>query len=137
MPRDAKPKAVFTYCFQIWMTGLLLGPVIGFFGVFRELFSNDDWLWSEFGILLISLLVSIPGIIIFSGGAAVLFLWPRPIWLKRILLTIWGALITIGTFWVLFDTLFLTNTGTYPGSICYVLPSAAAVWIYSWPGRMK
>jgi hypothetical protein len=119
------------------MTGLLLGPVVYLFWGFADFHSISDWLGFELGIVIYGLILSSPSIMLFSGGAAVLFLRSWDIPTKRLLSTLWGIFLTVGTFGVLFGMPFEPHAASYPGSICFIIPSATAVWFYTWPGRMK
>jgi len=137
MTDPLKPKAVFTYCFQIWITGVLLGPVV--FIIWHPEYYNEfgGWLvmeviWGMYGAYF-----SIPALLLFSGGTAILFLRPWTAGIKRLILSFWGSLLIIASFGIFFGTPLATGMGELPGSISYLLPSFASVWIYRWPGRMK
>ena len=137
MSHSVKPKAVFTYCFQVWLTNILLGPVIFLFWGSATFGTFGDWIGFEVIVALYGAMFSIPALLLFSGGAAFLFLRSWSVNVKRLVLGIWGMLLTVATFGVLFQEPFSTNLGGFPGSICYLLPSFLSIWIYRWPGKMK
>ncbi|MBN8850667.1 MAG: hypothetical protein BGO55_30825 [Sphingobacteriales bacterium 50-39] len=132
-----KTKAVFTYCFQVWMTAVMFGPVVYLIWYSKQFDGFTDWMGFEIIIGLYSIMYSIPGMLFFSGGAAFVFLRPWPIAAKRIVLSIWSSLLTIAAFGILFDRPITTKMDMFPGSICYCLPSILSIWIYRWPRRMK
>jgi hypothetical protein len=130
-----KPKAVFIYCFQVWITGILLGPIISF--IWATKYNQEEWFGYEIFITLYSALFSIPGLLLFSGAAAFLFVRTWPVYLKRLLLGIWGIVLTVSTFQILFQESFSIHMAGYPGSFCYILPSFLSIWVYRWPQSMK
>jgi hypothetical protein len=134
MPR---PKAVFTYCFQIWLTGLIVSPVISFLWAGRDLAGEESWWAYELFMIIYAFLFSLPALFLFSGCAALLF-WLR--WneaIGRLILSLLGILLTILTFAIVFQSPLSIHLGDYPGSLCYIFPSLAGVWLYRWPGRTK
>src|ERR1700735_4648777 len=137
MTDSPRPKAVFTYCFQVWITGLILAPAISLIWAGRNFVGEENW-WS-YGIFMIvyGFLFSAPALLLFSGCAAALFWKKWDVFICRLILSFFGILLTISTFGVVFQSAFSIHLGDYPGSLCYILPSVTGVWLYSWPGRMK
>jgi hypothetical protein len=137
MTDSPRPKAVFTYCFQVWITGLILAPAISLIWAGRSFVGEENW-WS-YGIFMIvyGFLFSAPALLLFSGCAAALFWKKWDVFICRLILSFFGILLTISTFGVVFQSAFSIHLGDYPGSLCYILPSVTGVWLYSWPGRMK
>ena len=137
MTDSPRPKAVFTYCFQVWITGLILAPAISLIWAGRNFVGEENW-WS-YGIFMIvyGFLFSAPALLLFSGCAAALFWKKWDVFICRLILSFFGILLTISTFGIVFRSPFSIHMGDYPGSICYILPSVTGVWPYRWPGRMK
>lgn len=137
MSEYTKSKAVSTYCFQIWLTSVVLGPVFYLIWRSKQFTGFTDWLGFEVIVALYSILFSIPGMLLFSGGAAFLFRQTWPVWVKRLILSIWSILLTVSAYGILFEAPVSIRMDMFPGSICYCLPSFLGVWIYRWPSRMK
>lgn len=137
MTQERKPKAVFTYCFQVWITGIVLGPTISLVWVGRHFVGEENWWSYEIFMILYGFLFSAPALLLFSGCTAALFSLHWAVFIKRLVLSVFGTFLTMATFGVLFSAAFTIHLGDYPGSVCYLLPSLAGVWLYRWPGRMK
>lgn len=137
MSPHSKPKAVFIYCFQVWITGILFGPFISLIWAAAYFNTQGEWLGYDVYITLYSTLFSLPGLLLFSGAAAFVFLRTWRVRVKRLVLGIWGIVLTVSTFGILFQAPFSTHMAGYPGSVCYIIPSFLSIWIYRWPERMK
>jgi hypothetical protein len=137
MTGSPRPKAVFTYCFQIWITGLILAPVISFLWAGRNFVGEENWWSYEIFMILYGILFSAPALLLFSGATAALFWKKWDVFICRLILSLFGILLTISTFGIVFQSAFSIHLGDYPGSCCYILPSVTGVWLYKWPERMK
>lgn len=137
MTEERRPKAVFTYCFQVWITGIVVEPTISLCWAAQHFVGQENWWSFEIFMVLYGLLISLPALLLFSGCAALLFSLGWRVSITRLDLSIFGTFLTIATFGIFFNAAFTIHLGDYPGSMCYVLPSLAAVWLYAWPGRMK
>jgi len=134
-----KPKAVFTYCFQIWMASLLLGQNCFLIWDSPGFSMVGDWVGFEVYAIVCGLIFSAPAILLFSGGAAFLFLRTWPIPSKRFVLMVWGVFLIWATISVFFHVgweMSLSNPLTRL-TICYIAPVIAGIWILRWPTKMK
>ncbi len=132
-----KPKAVFTYCFQVWGTGIFLGPLISLIWAARYFDTRGEWLSYDVYITFYGGLLSLPSLVLFGGGGAVLFPLAWPVQVKRLVLSVYGIGLTMATFGVAFGYPLSIHLEGYPGSFCYIMPSLLGLWIYEWPGRVK
>jgi hypothetical protein len=137
MTNSPRPKAVFSYCFQVWITGLVLSPVISFLWAGRSCAGEESWWGYEIFMIIYAFLFSLPALFLFSGSVALLFWLGWDATISRVILSLLGILLTMLTFGVVFQSAFSIHLGDYPGSLCYIFPSLAGVWLYRWPGRMK
>jgi NhaP-type Na+/H+ or K+/H+ antiporter len=137
MTDSPRPKAVFTYCFQVWITGLILAPAISLIWAGRDFVGEENWWSYEIFMIIYGFLFSVLALLLFSGGAAALFRLKWKVFICRWILSFFGTLLTMSTFGIVFHSPFSIHLGDYPGSLCYILPSVAGVWLYRWPGRIK
>lgn len=130
----AKPKAVYIYPLQVWLTSAFIGPILWFLwpGISEHsLFTFFDFYRIT---LLIGFLYSFPSFLLLLLGVAIVDQRPWRIFFKKLVVAGWAIVLAIAPFLFIFNwrDLFLDNSSLVSLG-AYLVPLLAAVFLFSWP----
>lgn len=134
MKSYTKPKAVYIYPLQIWLTTAFVGPVILFlltnisnhpWGIFLQFY----WITAIVGFVL-----SLPSFLFLLMGVIIIDWRSSRVFTKKLIIALWAIVLAVAPILLLTGStdLILQKPGVLIlGS--YVIPLVAAVFIFSWP----
>ena len=128
-------KLAILYSIKIWLTSVVLSPVVFVFGDDLIHPNNSEWFYSALGFIGFSivygLVLSIPCVIILFLFAGSLVYRKLDMIYKKLLLSIVGIVLSILPFYLLFrgdDNRFDLYTFFWSLSYCFFI--VAGVWFY-------
>jgi hypothetical protein len=100
-PRSMSKKVLF-YCAKVWLTSLVLGPVLYFAWSWSDLEGLLNFYGVTIAAILSGFILSLPSALFFWGGVACLSTSRLSAGAQRLLLCGWTALLTFVPFWLLY-----------------------------------
>lgn len=137
MSHQAKPKAVYLYPLQVWLTSALIGPVLWFLsaGISDHAlltFVQFYWLTLVFGFMF-----SFPCFLLLWAGVAYVNRWRLRLLHKKLVVAGWALVLAIAPFLLIIDWREPILQGPNLAFIAsYVGPLLAAVFLFRWPGKV-
>lgn len=95
-------KKVLLYALKVWLTSLLLGPVIYFAWSWSDLEGLMNFFDFTGLAILFGFFLSLPCALGFWGGVAFLRRSTLSVLVRRLVLCAWAALLTAAPFWLLY-----------------------------------
>lgn len=96
-------KKIFFYCAKVWLTSLVLGPILYFTWSWSDLEGLLNFYGFTIAAILSGFILSLPSALFFWGGAACLQTSRLSAAAQRLMLCVWTALLTFVPFWLLYD----------------------------------
>ena len=96
-------RRVFLYSVKVWLTSLVLGPVLYFTWSWSDLEGLLNFYGFTITAILSGFILSLPSALFFWGGVACLYTSRLSVPNQRLLLAVWAALLTFAPFWLLYD----------------------------------
>ena len=94
------PKKILYYCAKVWLTSLVLGPVLYFTWSWSDLEGRLNFYGFTIAAILSGFILSLPSALFFWGGAACLNGSQLSVSAQRLLLCAWTAMLTFVPFLV-------------------------------------
>ncbi|HEX9514137.1 MAG TPA: hypothetical protein VF939_26780 [Puia sp.] len=137
MSHPTKPKAVFLYPLQVWLTSALIGPILWFLspGISDHsllTFVQFYWLALVFGFMF-----SFPSFLLLWAGVAYINRRTWRLLFKKLVVAGWAMSLAIAPFLLISDWREPILQGpnlAFIGS--YVGPLLAAVFLFRWPEKV-
>ena len=132
-------KKVLFYCAKVWLTSLVLGPILYFTWSWSDLEGLLNFYGFTIAAILSGFILSLPSALFFWGGAVCLQGSRLSVGVQRLLLCAWTALLTFVPFWLLYDW-----AGHNPGSslgqwlqlpLCCWIVLVIGIYIFRFPTR--
>ncbi|HLZ85984.1 MAG TPA: hypothetical protein VKQ52_02035 [Puia sp.] len=127
---------VFFYCLKVWLTSVVLGPVIFWCWEIPDILTLSSFL-AYLGIaILYGLVFSLLSFLLLWAGIAFLYRRGWPLTRQRLAAACWGLTLTLVPFLVLFaraDSVMQPDSVHL--SLSYLFPILVGIFVYQWPGR--
>lgn len=133
-------KKVLYYCAKVWLTSLVLGPILYFAWSWSDLEGLLNFYGFTIAAILSGFILSLPSAIFFWAGVACLQTSQLSVGSQRLLLCAWTALLTFVPFLLLYDWAG-QNTGSSLGQwlklpLCCWVVLAAGIYVFRFPTRV-
>ena len=132
-------RKVLSYCAKVWLTSLLLGPILYFAWSWSDLEGLLNFYGFTIAAILSGFILSLPSALFFWGGVACLQSSQLSANAQRALLCAWTALLTFVPFWLLYGW-----AGHNPGSslgqwlelpLCCWIVLVIGIFVFRFPRR--
>lgn len=129
-----KDKNVLVYCFQVWITILLLCPVVGFILGLEKPHGLWDFLALGIDIYMYEFIFGLPALLFFIAITVLLFKQRWPLVMKHLMLSLSFFFLAVGTI-SLFTRTFYSGKELLK-ALPYTIPIYLIIRLFDWPTRM-